>query len=99
MIKKFLITTLIVLGIFFVIINLSKNDLQKEICTAQDSTCSENYICDFNDNICVQAEKCSEKKPEICITLFDPVCSNGKEYSNSCVACSQGAQYYYKGKC
>ena len=101
MIKKFFLTMILVVVVFLFIVafGLVKNVLTQEICTAEDNSCPENFICDINDKKCVQAEKCPEQKPEFCIALYTPVCSNDVEYSNSCVACAAGAKYYYKGKC
>ena len=32
---------------------------------------------------------CSEPRPDVCATVYDPVCaSNGKTYSSSCNACA-----------
>ena len=99
--KNILRTTLITIGIFLVIVFLllANKTFNKKICTAQNTSCPENYTCDLYDNICMQEEKCPEKIPEFCLTLYDPVCSNGVEYSNSCVACSKGSKHYYNGKC
>ena len=100
-IKKFVITTGIVIAIFLLIFafNLTKKVLNQDVCTSENPTCPENFICNFNEKRCVQAEKCPEVNPQICITLYDPVCSNNSEFSNSCYACAAGVKYYYKGKC
>ncbi len=74
-------------------------DINKKVCTIQNYECQENYICNFKESLCVESEKCPKVKSEFCITLYEPVCSNGKEYSNSCVACANGVEKYYKGKC
>jgi len=40
------------------------------------------------------------EKPEVCITLWDPVCGkDGKTYSNACFAKLAGVEMDYKGKC
>ena len=40
------------------------------------------------------------EKPEVCITLWDPVCGkDGKTYSNECFAKLAGVEMDYKGKC
>ncbi len=100
MIKKIFKTLLIVLSIFFfiVIFDIILSILTKNNCSQENPACPENYLCNFNKKSCVQAEKCPEKKPEVCITLYDPVCSNGKEYSNGCFACME-IESYYKGPC
>ena len=101
MIKNFLKTTLIVVAIFFLImlVTLPIKLLTSKNCTEKNPECPEKFTCDVKLQKCVAAETCSEVKPEICIALYDPVCSNGKEYSNSCVACSKGEKNYYKGNC
>ena len=103
MIKKIfriLKTVIIVLLIFFLIILLDLfTSVLKKSCSEENSQCPENYLCSFSKKICVQAESCPEQKPEVCITLVDPVCTNGREYSNSCYACMEGEKSYYNGQC
>jgi hypothetical protein len=100
MMKKFLNTLLIVMSVFLLIVLFSiiSSTLNKNKCS-QNILCPEDYLCNVNKKTCVQAEKCPETKPEVCITLYDPVCSNGKEYSNGCFACMKGITSYYKGPC
>jgi len=52
--------------------------------------------CNVEDN----SIKCPEgsKDADACITLYDPVCSNDKTYSNSCKAC-QVEDSYLEGEC
>jgi hypothetical protein len=71
----------------------------KQNCSIEKNVCSSGYICNFNEEKCVAAEKCPEENADFCITLYDPVCSNGKEYSNSCFACKEDVKNYYKGRC
>jgi|SRR3989344_6789358 len=101
MIKKFLKTVLIVVGIFFLImlVMLPVKIITSNKCNEKNLECPEKFTCNIKQQKCVAVETCSEIKPEICINLYDPVCSNGKEYSNSCVACSNGVKNYYKGNC
>lgn len=99
MIKKFLKTLLFTLSIFFLIILLSFVSIFVKKTCSEDNTCPENYLCNTNKKVCVESEKCSGEKPEVCITLYDPVCSDGKEYSNGCFACMAGVKSYYKGPC
>lgn len=49
---------------------------------------------------CSNSIKCPEgsKDTDSCITLYQPVCSNGKTYSNSCKAC-QIEDSYTEGQC
>ena len=101
MIKKILNTLLIVLSVFLLIVifGIVSSLINKNNCSQENHECQENYLCNFNKEKCVEAEKCPEEKPEVCITLYAPVCSNGKEYSNSCFACMAGVESYYKGSC
>lgn len=100
-IKKFLLTTVIVVAVFLLIfaLNLTKIVFNQGVCTGENPNCPQNFICNVNDHRCVQAEKCPDVNQNICITLYDPVCGNNIEYSNSCYACASGVKYYYKGKC
>jgi flagellar basal body-associated protein FliL len=99
-IKKILSTLIIVLLIFLLLVVLGLiSSVLKKSCSEENPQCPENYLCNFNKNTCVQAENCPEQKQEVCITLFDPVCSNGKQYSNGCFACVGGVASYYKGSC
>ena len=99
MIKNMLITTAIILILFFTFTILYYNHAIKKECTQDKSICKDGYICNFKTEKCVKSEKCSDVKPEFCITLYDPVCSNGKEYSNNCFACMENITFYYKGTC
>ena len=103
MIKKLVKTTLVVLLVFLLIVILgliSKVFSKNNYCDQNNQACPGNYLCNFNKKVCVAAEKCPDKKVEVCITLYAPVCNNGKEYSNSCFACiEEDVKYYYKGKC
>ncbi len=100
MIKKFFKTTLIVIGIFLLImiVTLIMKVINKN-CNAENSLCQQGYTCNFREQKCVVAEMCPDLKPEFCIALYDPVCSEGEEYSNGCAACREGVKNYYKGKC
>lgn len=67
------------------------------------AACSDNEWCNFDaDNQCGmlgKPGKC-ETRPEICLTLFLPVCGcDGKDYSNSCVAHGAGVSVAYAGFC
>ena len=100
MIKKILNTLFVVIAIFLLLIVLSLiTPVLKKPCSQENPACPENYLCNFTKKVCVESEKCPEEKPEVCITLYDPVCSNGKEYSNGCFACMAGIEKYYKGPC
>ena len=100
MIKRISNTLFIVMSAFLLLIVLSLiASVLKKSCSQENPTCPENYLCNYNKKICIQAEECPEEKPEVCITLYDPVCSNGKEYSNGCFACMAGIEKYYKGQC
>lgn len=101
MIKRFLKTTLIVIAIFLLIMipSLIIKTFSNRNCDTENQKCPEKYICNFREKKCVAAEACTDTKPAFCIASYDPVCGNGKEYSNSCVACSNGVKNYYKGTC
>ena len=100
MIKKILQTLIIVMVIFLLlVISGLISSVFKKTCSEENSQCPQDYLCSFSKNVCVQAENCPEQIPEVCITLVDPVCSNGKQYSNSCFACMEGVTSYYKGPC
>ncbi|MEK6936923.1 MAG: hypothetical protein AABW58_02530 [Nanoarchaeota archaeon] len=101
MIKKFLNTLLVVISVFLLIIvfGFVSSLLNKNTCSAEKPDCPEDFLCNLNKKACVPAEKCPEQKPEVCITLYDPVCSNGKEYSNGCFACMADVTSFYKGPC
>jgi len=99
-IKRMLMSVALILVLFIVFAVLNYNSkITKDVnCNSKNISCPENYTCDVKKQECVVAEKCPDIKPEVCITLYDPVCADGIEYSNSCFACMK-VKYYYKGKC
>ncbi len=48
-----------------------------------------------------QKTYCEDPRPEICYSLYDPVCgSDGRTHSNGCVACTnEGVEWYIEGEC
>ncbi len=60
--------------------------------------CGEGNYCYFEE--CALEIGICRYKPEICITLWDPVCGcDGNTYANSCIAASNGISVNYKGEC
>jgi hypothetical protein len=74
-------------------------------CKPVSQNCFSNGDCG-SDEFCMKAMgDCNglgncEQRPEVCITLYDPVCGcNGQTYSNECVAAGHGVSVAYKGEC
>lgn len=67
------------------------------------NTCSDTQFCSFTESaICGYADATGtcETRPEICTTLYQPVCGcDGVTYSNSCAANSAGTSVYHAGAC
>jgi hypothetical protein len=46
------------------------------------------------------AVACTDPRPEQCVQVQDPVCANGRTYSNSCMACADASVAAYSpGEC
>jgi hypothetical protein len=65
--------------------------------------CGEGYFCSFPETAnCGRTDSpgtCA-KQPEMCITLYDPVCGcDGRTYGNSCSAAQHGISVEFKGEC
>jgi len=72
----------------------------------KESCAKGRIVLERDDNDCPQP-RCVTSQPEetmpekemVCITIWDPVCSNGKTYSNACFARLAGAEIISKGVC
>jgi hypothetical protein len=66
-------------------------------------TCTSTQFCDFSDAaMCGYADATGvcRTRPEICTTLYSPVCGcNGTTYSNACAAQAAGVDVLHSGGC
>src|SRR3989344_8499547 len=94
LVKKVLVGVAVIAILFvtFAVFYYNNEINLKKSCSPEKNICHDGYICNFNEKKCVVAEKCPEENADFCITIYDPVCSNGKEYSNSCFACNGGVK-------
>jgi len=86
----------------------TKRRIRWESCEGCEAICkavgtrSEGWYDSCTDEL-IRYGKCEvvrPERPEVCITLWDPVCGkDGKTYSNACFAKMAGVEIDYKGKC
>ncbi|MBM4372000.1 MAG: hypothetical protein FJ098_10130 [Deltaproteobacteria bacterium] len=61
--------------------------------------CTSGAFCAMPEGDCDGPGACAPK-PQVCPMIFDPVCGcDGQEYSNSCLAASEGVSVDYPGAC
>lgn len=62
--------------------------------------CAPNEYCNFPDTNCGTTPGVCEPRPELCPTVFDPVCGcDGQTYSNACFAAMAGVDVDHPGAC
>lgn len=63
-----------------------------------DKECAADEYCFFQE--CTQETGSCRSRPEVCITVYDPVCGcDGQTYANACAAAMQGVSVDYDGAC
>jgi hypothetical protein len=64
-----------------------------------NSECGAGFYCAKKEGDCDGVGRCSPK-PEVCITLLDPVCGcDGRTYGNACDAAAAGVSVAHRGPC
>ncbi len=72
---------------------------QGSSCVAGQDTCAAGSYCQLPGGVCTGTGTCAAK-PGTCIGIYSPVCGcNGKTYSNTCTAQSEGRNIQSKGEC